>query len=240
MTLSRSKLCQRWRKLLDGSTRSQASKESLLSRWPLFFPRFERRFGMSSCWGGSLVTYIYFFGFIRSGWFFSLKTGHFEEFSVFFGVISAKVTFNIKKDPKLHIWHIQKKCPSKTSFQKKNVKTFFQHIGKTLGVVEISYIHATGFVTFPATKNPSDPTFCPNRVWVTPTKAEHVSQRCKALRKVRFRKSWWKSRGVDGLFHFHKLVIWWESLVGKDRLSPCLHWKIWSTYIRPNHNISPT
>ena len=145
---------------------------------------------MSSCWGGSLVTYIYFFGFIRSGWFFSLKTGHFfEEFSVFFGVISAKVTFNIKKDPKLHIWHIQKKCPSKTSFQKKNVKTFFQHIGKTLGVVEISYIHATGFVTFPATKNPSDPTFCPNRVWVTPTKAEHVSQRCKALRKVRFRKS---------------------------------------------------
>ena len=125
MTLSRSKLCQRWRKLLDGSTRSQASKESLLSRWPLFFPRFERRFGMSSCWGGSLVTYIYFFGFIRSGWFFSLKTGHFEEFSVFFGVISAKVTFNIKKDPKLHIWHIQKKCPSKTSFQKKKCQNIF-------------------------------------------------------------------------------------------------------------------
>ena len=224
MTLSRSKLCQRWRNFsyLTGPPHPRPLKSLCHPGDLYFFLGFRTALlEESSCCGGSLVTSIFFF--IRSGWFFSLKTGH------FWGIVCFLVQY-------LQRWHLQGPktphlaYPEWFSPKKKMSKHFFK-IYLTPGASFVSYIHATGFVTFPATKNPSDPTFCPNRVWVTPTKAEHVSQRCKALRKVRFRKSWWKSRGVDGLFHFDKLVIWWESLVGKDRLSPCLHWKILYIYI---------
>ena len=224
MTLSRSKLCQRWRNFsyLTGPPHPRPLKSLCHPGDLYFFLGFRTALlEESSCCGGSLV-YIYFF--LHKKWLvFSLKTGH------FWGIVCFLVQY-------LQRWHLQGPktphlaYPEWFSPQKKMSKHFFK-IYLTPGASFVSYIHATGFVTFPATKNPSDPTFCPNRVWVTPTKAEHVSQRCKALRKVRFRKSWWKSRGVDGLFHFDKLVIWWESLVGKDRLSPCLHWKILYIYI---------
>ena len=110
--------CQRWRKFLDGP--DPRPPKSLCYPGDLYFflGLNERRFWKNRhAAGGSLVTSLVFC-FIRSGWLFPWRRGIFEEFSVFFWV-SYLQRWHLKKDPKLHIWHIQKKCPSKTSFKKK-------------------------------------------------------------------------------------------------------------------------
>ena len=115
MTLSRSKLCQRWRNFsyLTGPPHPRPLKSLCYPGDLYFFLGFRTALlEESSCCGGSLVTSIFFF--IRSGWFFPWRLGIFEELCVFWCNICKG---DIYKDPKLHIWHIQSDFPPKKKCQ---------------------------------------------------------------------------------------------------------------------------
>ena len=128
-----------------------------------------------------LVTSV--FSSVRSGRFFSLKTGHFWSYFVFLCHICKG---DIYKDQN-STSGISRRNVAPTFFPKKKMSKHVCKIYLTPVASFISYMVQDSWPT--ATQS-----FWPwksDRVWVTPTKAEHVSQRCKALGKVRFRKSWW-------------------------------------------------